>query len=362
VGGLEDVKKTLIEMVQWPFEHPEVFLKYGQKPSRGELFFGPPGCGKTLMAKAIASESTANFISVKGPELLTMWFGESEANVREVFDKARTAAPCILFFDELDSVAKARGGGGGDAGGAGDRVMNQLLTEMDGVTEQKLVFFIGATNRPDIIDPAMLRPGRLDSLIYIGLPDFEARISIFKAAMRKSPVDPEVEWEEFADLTAGFSGADISSVCTAAARTAIRSYISKEQKFWALENEKKAAHEAAGTDYTPPEEKELKHSTPFITKQMLVTSVNMAVPSVSEKDLAKYMDYKRKMERRLGVTPMDDAKSNPVSGSGNTSGGGASASMAASSSSSSTGAAAATGASRWADAGSDDDSIYSDDD
>jgi transitional endoplasmic reticulum ATPase len=180
IGGLEDVKRQLIEMVQWPFEHPEIFLKYGQKPSRGVLFFGPPGCGKTLLAKAVASESSANFISVKGPELLTMWFGESEANVREVFDKARTAAPCILFFDELDSIAKARGGSLGDAGGAGDRVMNQLLTEMDGVTAQKLVFFLGATNRPDIIDPALMRPGRLDSLIYIGLPDFEARISVIK--------------------------------------------------------------------------------------------------------------------------------------------------------------------------------------
>jgi len=137
IGGLEDVKKQLIEMVQWPFEHPEIYMKYGQKPSRGVLFFGPPGCGKTLLAKAVATESSANFISIKGPELLTMWFGESEANVREVFDKARTAAPCILFFDELDSIAKARGGSLGDAGGAGDRVMNQLLTEMDGVTAQK---------------------------------------------------------------------------------------------------------------------------------------------------------------------------------------------------------------------------------
>ena len=155
------------------------------------------------MAKAVASESTANFISVKGPELLTMWFGESEANVRDVFDKARTAAPCILFFDELDSIAKARGGSLGDAGGAGDRVMNQLLTEMDGVTAQKLVFFIGATNRPDILDPAMMRPGRLDSLIYIGLPDFEARVSVFKASLRKSPVDPAVDFEYLADRTDG---------------------------------------------------------------------------------------------------------------------------------------------------------------
>jgi len=224
IGGLEHVKKQLIEMVQWPFEHPEIFMKYGQKPSRGVLFFGPPGCGKTLLAKAVATESVANFISIKGPELLTMWFGESEANVRDVFDKARAAAPCILFFDELDSIAKSRGSSLGDAGGAGDRVMNQLLTEMDGVQAQKMVFFIGATNRPDILDPALLRPGRLDSLIYIGLPDFEARISVLKACLRKSPLDPAVDFEYLADRTEGYSGADLALICRSASAAAIRTY------------------------------------------------------------------------------------------------------------------------------------------
>merc|ERR1712127_942383 len=131
VGGLENVKRELQELVQYPVEHPEKFLKFGMTPSRGVLFYGPPGCGKTLLAKAIANECQANFISIKGPELLTMWFGESEANVREVFEKARAAAPCVLFFDELDSIAKSRGGSGGDGGGASDRVINQVLTEMD---------------------------------------------------------------------------------------------------------------------------------------------------------------------------------------------------------------------------------------
>merc|ERR1712168_1270017 len=171
VGGLENVKRELQELVQYPVEHPEKFLKFGMMPSRGVLFYGPPGCGKTLLAKAIANECQANFISIKGPELLTMWFGESEANVRDVFDKARSAAPCVLFFDELDSIAKSRGGSAGDAGGASDRVINQILTEMDGMGSKKNVFIIGATNRPDIIDPAILRPGRLDQLIYIPLPD-----------------------------------------------------------------------------------------------------------------------------------------------------------------------------------------------
>merc|ERR1712124_191600 len=146
IGGLEGVKRELQEVVQYPVEHPEKFEKFGMSPSKGVLFYGPPGCGKTLLAKAIASECQANFISVKGPELLTMWFGESEANVREIFDKARQSAPCVLFFDELDSIATQRGSSQGDAGGAGDRVLNQMLTEMDGMNAKKTVFIIGATN------------------------------------------------------------------------------------------------------------------------------------------------------------------------------------------------------------------------
>merc|ERR1712134_36932 len=181
IGGLESVKRELQELVQYPVEHPEKFLKFGMSPSKGVLFYGPPGCGKTLLAKAIANECQANFISVKGPELLTMWFGESEANVREVFDKARSAAPCVLFFDELDSIAKSRGGSVGDAGGAADRVINQVLTEMDGMGAKKNVFIIGATNRPDIIDTALMRPGRLDQLMYIPLPDEGSRMAILKS-------------------------------------------------------------------------------------------------------------------------------------------------------------------------------------
>ncbi|GAU87372.1 hypothetical protein RvY_00236-2 [Ramazzottius varieornatus] len=188
IGGLDNVKRELQELVQYPVEHPEKFLKFGMTPSKGVLFYGPPGCGKTLLAKAIANECQANFISIKGPELLTMWFGESEANVREIFDKARSAAPCVLFFDELDSIAKARGGNVGDAGGAADRVINQILTEMDGMNQKKNVFIIGATNRPDIIDPAILRPGRLDQLIYIPLPDEGSRKAILTAALRKTPL------------------------------------------------------------------------------------------------------------------------------------------------------------------------------
>jgi len=301
IGGLEDVKKQLVEMIQWPLEHPEVFMKYGQKPSRGVLFFGPPGCGKTLLAKAVANESSANFISVKGPELLTMWFGESEANVREVFDKARTAAPCILFFDELDAIAKSRGSSLGDAGGAGDRVMNQLLTEMDGVTAQKMVFFIGATNRPDIIDPALMRPGRLDSLIYIGLPDFDARIGVVKACCRKSPVAPDVDFESLADRMEGFSGADISGVCKAAAKIAVREAINAERRRMEEREAKKKLAQEQGQVYMDDENEVTEEVVPYITKEMFERALKGARRSVGKADLERYMRYKVDMERRLGM-------------------------------------------------------------
>merc|ERR1712020_699744 len=221
-------KKELQELVQYPVEHPEKFLQFGMQPSRGVLFYGPPGCGKTLLAKAIANECQANFISVKGPELLTMWFGESEANVREIFDKARSAAPCVLFFDELDSIAKSRGGSVGDAGGAADRVINQVLTEMDGMGAKKNVFIIGATNRPDIIDGAILRPGRLDQLIYIPLPDEGSRTSILKANLRKTPLSKKVDLSYLAKITKGFSGADLTEICQRACKLAIRENIENE--------------------------------------------------------------------------------------------------------------------------------------
>jgi len=181
------------------------------------------------MAKAVANECASNFISIKGPELLTKWFGESEENVRGIFDKARAAAPCVLFFDELDSVGVQRGADSGSSG-AGDRVLNQLLTEMDGAGVKKNLFFIGATNRPDILDEALVRPGRLDQLIYIPLPDKGSRVNIFKAVLKKTPVHPNISFDFCAELTADFSGADITELCQRATKAAIRDSIAADEE------------------------------------------------------------------------------------------------------------------------------------
>jgi len=290
IGGLEGVKRELQEVVQYPVNFPEKFEKFGMSPSKGVLFYGPPGCGKTLLAKAIANECSANFISIKGPELLTMWFGESEANVRELFDKARSSAPCVLFFDELDSIARARGSSSGDAGGAGDRVINQILTEMDGMGSKKSVFIIGATNRPDIIDPAVLRPGRLDQLIYIPLPDEGSRLNILKSTLRKSPLSPEVSLEHLAKSTPGYSGADLTEICQRAAKMAIRESIEKE-----IEAEKE--REASGDQAM---ETEMEDPVPEITKTHFEESMKFARRSVNDADIRKYEMFSQTLQQSRG--------------------------------------------------------------
>lgn len=333
IGGLENVKRELQETVQYPVEHPEKFEKFGMSPSKasrgrgtkgsplcgysllgscravraalswpiacssntcplglqGVLFYGPPGCGKTLLAKAIASECQANFISVKGPELLTMWFGESEANVREIFDKARQSAPCVLFFDELDSIAVQRGSSAGDAGGAADRVLNQLLTEMDGMNAKKTVFIIGATNRPDIIDPALMRPGRLDQLIYIPLPDLKSRESIFKATLRKSPIAPDVDLSLLGRVTEGFSGADITEICQRACKYAIRESIEKDIEKSRRKAENPDMMEDDGVD-----------EVPCITKAHFEESMRFARRSVSDADVRKYQSFAQTLQQSRG--------------------------------------------------------------
>mmetsp|Transcript_7006 Transcript_7006/g.18830 ORF Transcript_7006/g.18830 Transcript_7006/m.18830 type:complete len:734 (-) Transcript_7006:852-3053(-) len=289
IGGLEHVKRELQELIQYPVEHPEKFEKFGMSPSKGVLFYGPPGCGKTLLAKAIANECQSNFISVKGPELLTMWFGESESNVREIFDKARGSAPCVLFFDELDSIAVQRGSGGGDAGGAADRVLNQLLTEMDGMNSKKTVFIIGATNRPDIIDPALLRPGRLDQLIYIPLPDEASRLNIFRSCLRKSPVAPDVDFELLTKFTHGFSGADITESCQRACKSAIRENIEKD-----IERERRRAENPDAMEDDDVDE------VPCITKAHFEEAMKYARRSVSDADIRKYQAFSQTLQQSRG--------------------------------------------------------------
>jgi transitional endoplasmic reticulum ATPase len=320
VGGLENVKRELQETVQYPVEHPEKFLKFGMSPSKGVLFYGPPGCGKTMLAKAIANECQANFISIKGPELLTMWFGESEANVRDVFDKARSAAPCVLFFDELDSIAKARGSSAGDAGGASDRVLNQLLTEMDGMGAKKNVFIIGATNRPDQIDPALLRPGRLDQLIYIPLPDEKSRHAVLQATLRKSPVSKDVDIRYLAQVTPGFSGADLTEICQRAAKLAIRESIEKE-----ILREKERKAKGDSTMDTDTED----DPVPEIRRDHFEEAMRFARRSVSDNDIRRYEMFSQTLQQSRGLGtnfrfPSGQAPGLNPSG-GNTSGSGSNA-------------------------------------
>ena len=222
VGGLDDVKQEIKEAVEWPLKHASAFKRLGIKPPKGILLYGPPGTGKTLLAKAVAKESEANFILVKGPELLSKWVGESEKAVREIFKKARQAAPTIIFFDEIDSIAPRRGGSGGDESRSTERVVNQLLTEMDGLQELNDIVIIAATNRPDILDTALLRPGRFDRIVLVPAPDKAAREEIFKVHMKGMPLAKDIEVKSLVDKTEGYVGADIESIAREAAILALR--------------------------------------------------------------------------------------------------------------------------------------------
>jgi transitional endoplasmic reticulum ATPase len=226
IGGLSPIKQELQEAVEWPLKYLGIFTYADATPPKGILLYGPPGTGKTLMAKAAANESEANFISIKGPELLSKWVGESEKGVREIFRKARQAAPCIIFFDELDAIAPTRGGDHGDSH-VTERVISQFLTEMDGLEILTNVVVIGATNRPDIIDPALLRPGRFDRILYVPPPDRESRIQIIKIHTKKKPLAEDFNIEDLADKTDGYTGADIASLSSAAVMLALREHITK---------------------------------------------------------------------------------------------------------------------------------------
>ena len=225
VGGLEEIKQKLIEAVDWPLSHPKIFSRMGISPPKGILLYGPPGCGKTLLARAVATESKANFISIKGPELLSKWVGESEKGLREVFRKAKMAAPCIVFFDELDSMAPSRGRYTSDSG-VTEKVLSQFLTELDGLEGMKDIVVIAATNRPDILDPALIRPGRIDRILLVPAPDEKGRLEILKIFTKNMPLSSNLKAKDIIDIIdEGFSGADIETLCREAAMIALRENI-----------------------------------------------------------------------------------------------------------------------------------------
>jgi transitional endoplasmic reticulum ATPase len=263
IGGLERPKDLLTEGVEWPLRFPEVYANVKVEPPRGVLLAGPPGSGKTLIARALANQCEANFISIKGPELLSKWVGESEKGVREVFRRAKQAAPCIVFFDELDALAPRRSGADID-GQVGNRVIAQLLTEMDGIEGRAGVIVLAATNRLELIDPALLRPGRFDMVVELEYPDENARRAIFAVHTRGKPLSPEITMEELANLTPGRSGADIEAICRRAALLALREWIApklgmarvqiteaKEEANTATQQESQPAAEEA-TQQVPP--------------------------------------------------------------------------------------------------------------
>ncbi|MGA2675383.1 MAG: CDC48 family AAA ATPase [Methanobacterium sp.] len=224
IGGLDELKETLIEVVEWPLTNSDDFKRIGINPSKGILLFGPPGTGKTMLSKAVATESKANFISVKGSEILSKWFGESERKITEIFKKAKQASPCIIFFDEIDAIAPTRGGAEGEPRVV-ERMVNTLLSEMDGLEELRGVVVIGATNRPDLMDPALLRPGRFDEVVLVPPPDEKARLSILKVHVKNMSLSDDVKLKDLAKGTVGFSGADIEALCRKAGMIALHGNI-----------------------------------------------------------------------------------------------------------------------------------------
>ena len=251
IGGLDEVKQELKEAVEWPLKNPEIFSRLGIRPPKGILLYGPPGCGKTLLARAVATESEANFITIKGPEVFSKWVGESEKAIREVFRKARMAAPSVIFFDELDSLVPRRGLGFGDSG-VSERVISQLLTEMDGIVALEDIVIIAATNRPDIVDPAVLRPGRFDRLIYVPEPDEKSRLQIVKIYTKGMPLAKDVDLSELVTMSKNYSGADIDALCREAAMHALRRDVNTKE---VMMEDFQDAMKRTGPSITPDMEK-----------------------------------------------------------------------------------------------------------
>src|SRR6185503_17747641 len=257
IGGLEDIKRELQEAVEWPLRFPELYTKLGHSMPKGLLLHGLSGTGKTLLAKAVATESEANFISVRGPELLSKWVGESERGIREIFRRARQAAPCIIFFDEIDSIAPTRGGmEGGNAFSGTQPILSQILTEMDGVQQMQGVMVIAATNRVDIIDTALLRPGRFDKIVYVPNPDKNTRFKILEVHTKGKPISRDIDMMKIAEMTNGFSGAEVSAVVNTAISLVLHEYL---QKFPSPEEAAKHTSDAVvSSQYFEEEVKKIK--------------------------------------------------------------------------------------------------------
>lgn len=270
VGGLEKVKQKLKEAVEWPLKHPTAFKRMGITPPKGVLLYGPPGCGKTLLARAVATESESNFISVKGPEMLSKWVGESEKAVREIFRKARQVSPCIIFFDEIDAIAPRRGVASGTR--VIEQVVNQILTELDGLEELADVTVLAATNRPDIVDSAMLRPGRFDRMILVPPPDDRARLQIFKVYTKDMPLTKDVDIKELVGDTKNYSGADIQALCREAAILALREDMKAKE----------------------------------VTKEHFKMALKQVGPSLRSKDLDRYEGFVERVKDRVTKIPEKD--------------------------------------------------------
>ncbi|CAD2215511.1 Holliday junction DNA helicase RuvB P-loop domain/AAA domain (Cdc48 subfamily)/ATPase family associated with various cellular activities (AAA)/AAA+ lid domain containing protein, putative [Angomonas deanei] len=285
VGALEDVREELMTSILQPIRAPKLHKRFGLDQPVGVLLYGPPGCGKTLVAKAISNQSGANFISIKGPELLNKFVGESERSVRMVFARGKASAPCVLFFDELDALAPRRGSD--RANPSSERVVNQLLTELDGVEGRKDVYVIGATNRPDMIDPAMLRPGRLDKLLYVPLPSPEQRGSILKTHARKYPIDPDFSIEELArdEKLDGFSGADLAALMREASLTALKGVYSSHSTDDLEILERDVLGEAVATA-----------DLPFISAADFAISLEKVKPSVSKEERRNYENINKELK------------------------------------------------------------------
>ena len=260
IGGVDDVKRDLKEAIEWPLKFPDSFLRMGIKPPKGVLLYGPPGTGKTLLAKAVANESEANFIQVKGPSLLSMWVGKSEEGVRKIFERARQVSPCVIFFDEIDSLASRRGSAMGNSSKVTDNVLNQMLSEMDGIEDLSNVIVIGATNRPDMLDPALMRPGRFDRIVYVPLPKEDGRLAILNIHTKNMPLDKDIDLKKLSEDTIGYTGADIESLVREAAMLALRENI----------------------------------NTKIVTLKHFEEAMNKVSPSVSTSDQERYEQVERK--------------------------------------------------------------------